>query len=245
MNEKLRVLSYNIHKGVSTLHRRYLLEGIRHAIRNIDADLVFLQEVIGEHSHHQKKFRLDVKLPQFEFLADQVWPHFSYGKNAVYQRGHHGNAILSKHPFKQTTHHDISRWRFSKRGILHGLILNKVHVYCVHFGLFNKERHYQLEQLIAVIKTTAPRDAPIIIAGDFNDWNREINTQLYQRLKLKECHLETHGHLAKTFPAFFPLLAMDRIYTRGCEISHATTLSGPQWWALSDHRALFTELTIL
>ncbi len=91
---ELRVCSYNIHKGFSTTRIRYLLEEIRHAIQLVNADLVFLQEVVGKH-----RSRSNFQASQFEFLADSVWPHFAYGKNSIFQDGHHGNAILSKTEF--------------------------------------------------------------------------------------------------------------------------------------------------
>ena len=44
----LRVCSYNIHKGVCASNVRPILPQLRHSIRTINADLMFLQEVVGE-----------------------------------------------------------------------------------------------------------------------------------------------------------------------------------------------------
>lgn len=65
---------------------------MRNTIQKYRVDLVLLQEVVGKHEKHTPT------TSQFEFLADGVWPHFAYGKNAVYDEGHHGNAILSLYP---------------------------------------------------------------------------------------------------------------------------------------------------
>ena len=99
-DNELRVCSYNIHKGFCAVNIRPILQNLRHAIRTIDADLVFLQEVVGERlsslDDNNKQGETTNSYPQFEYLADEVWPHHAYGRNAIYQKGHHGNAILSK-----------------------------------------------------------------------------------------------------------------------------------------------------
>ena len=174
----LRVLSYNIHKGFS-MDRRFVLERIKEVIHATQAELVFLQEVIGEHAGHRKKVDGWPITPQLEFLAGELWPHFAYGKNAVYSEGHHGNAILSSHPIIDFENIDISNNRFERRGLLHGTIEAvrpgepKLHVICVHLDLFEKGRLKQIEQIVKRIHEHVPDNAPLIIAGDFNDW-REI-----------------------------------------------------------------------
>src|SRR5690349_17254196 len=95
---RLRVLSYNIHKGFGPGNIKFILKKIKEALRSIHPDLVFLQEVLGHHEIHQKNIKGWPEQSQFEFLAHELWPHFAYGRNAVYTNGHHGNAILSKHP---------------------------------------------------------------------------------------------------------------------------------------------------
>ena len=46
----LRVLTVNTHKGFAFLGRRFVLSELREAVREVGADLVFLQEVQGEHA---------------------------------------------------------------------------------------------------------------------------------------------------------------------------------------------------
>ncbi len=113
---RLRILSYNIHKGFTITNQDFILTQIREALRELDADILFLQEVLGEHS--EVPITGWDTASQFEFLADSVWPHFSYGKNAVYQEGHHGNAILSKFPISSWSNHVISTNRLARRGLL-------------------------------------------------------------------------------------------------------------------------------
>lgn len=232
--QHFRVCSYNIHKGFSTSNRRFLLEDIRHAIRTIDADFVFLQEVMGE----------NLKLPssnkgnQFEYLADSIWPHYAYGHNAVYDKGHHGNAMLSKHSFLLFENHDVSRWSFSQRGVLLGQVSIGIYLICVHFGLFAVERKTQLDALAEIIKRYVPDDAPLIIAGDFNDWTGKLDPKIRKKLNVREAHSTVHGKLPRSFPGKLPLLPTDRIYFRNLDIEGAEVLSGAPWNRLSDHCAL-------
>ena len=95
----LKVLTYNIHKGFSATNLRFILHEIKQSLRHVDADIVFLQEVHGERKISNNRFDNWPNSRQFEYLADQVWHHYAYGKNAIYKSGHHGNAILSKYPF--------------------------------------------------------------------------------------------------------------------------------------------------
>ncbi len=243
MSETLRVFSYNIHKGFSPGNARYLLKEIRHAIRLVNADLLFLQEVIGENRKHQSRLT-NWQDRQFEYLADEIWHHKAYGKNAIYQHGHHGNAILSKHPFNHWKNFDISRWWFSQRGVLHGRLSNGLNVYCVHMGLFSLERQHQAELLVELIDSTAKPGEPLIIAGDMNDWRAKIHRYLQERLAVKEIHQQLNGKPARTFPAALPLLRMDRIYYRGLELLDASTLVEDHWRGLSDHCALYCEFQL-
>jgi endonuclease/exonuclease/phosphatase family metal-dependent hydrolase len=239
---RLRILSYNIHKGFSAGGRRFILEAIREAIRIVHADLVFLQEV---HGHHHDK----INGSQFEYLADQLWPHFAYGKNAVYTSGHHGNAILSKYPFSTWENIDISTNRLEKRGLLHGTIevphySEPIHAICVHLGLLEAERQNQIVALATRIQEMVPPSAPLVIGGDFNDWRRKATAPLRERLHIQEVFLETQGAHARTFPSWLPALPLDRIYYRGFHARSAHCFSGRPWSNLSDHAALYAELDL-
>lgn len=238
-DSKIRVCSYNIHKGFSAMNTRYLLKEIRHAIALVDADVVFLQEVVGENLNiNRSGSRDDMNDNHLEFLTDGIWPHFSYGKNAVYQKGHHGNAILSKYPITSSRNINITHWSFSQRGILIAELNNGVYLMCLHFGLFQQERERQLSSLLKTIDVEIPADAPLVIAGDFNDWNKRLHRVIETQSDLKEVYYETHGKVARTFPAFAPLLTMDRIYYRNLELLDVDVLSGDPWGGLSDHCAL-------
>jgi endonuclease/exonuclease/phosphatase family metal-dependent hydrolase len=229
---EIHVCSYNIHKGFSPTNLRFLLDEIRLAIRKVDADVVFLQEIMGEDRHRRRQTN------QLEFLADSIWHHHAYGKNAIYESGHHGNAILSKYPFVAWQNTDISLWSFSQRGILLGKTGNGIHLCCLHFGLFAIEREAQLRALASLLAEHVPESAPLIIAGDFNDWTQSIDRKICKLLQVNEAFREVHGKPARTFPSFYPLLQVDRIYYRNLTLKNAHILSGEPWTRLSDHCAL-------
>ena len=111
----IKVLTYNIHKGFSTGNRRFILHDIKESLRLVDADVVLLQEIHGERTISNNRFDDWPNNRQFEFLADQVWSHHAYGKNAIYKSGHHGNAILSKYPFIKWENIDVSFMRSASR----------------------------------------------------------------------------------------------------------------------------------
>jgi endonuclease/exonuclease/phosphatase family metal-dependent hydrolase len=243
----LRILSYNIHKGFS-LDRKFVLSAIKEAIHSTGAELVCLQEVIGEHSGHSKKISAWPVAPQLEFLADSIWPHFAYGKNAVYTEGHHGNAILSRMPVLEWENIDISNNRFERRGLLHATIQplregeKQLHVVCVHLDLFEKGRTIQLERIVKRIHDHVPDGCPLIIAGDFNDWREKASPVLEAELGVKEIFHILHGNHAKSFPSWFPFLPLDRIYVRGFRAVEAKCFTETPWDKLSDHGALLADL---
>lgn len=246
----LRILSYNIHKGFS-LDRRFVLSAIKQAIQTTGADLVFLQEVVGENKKHSRKLPDWPMTTQLEFLADSIWTHYAYGKNAVYSNGHHGNAILSLFPIVQYENIDISNNRFERRGLLHATIQVPdipeapcIHAICVHLDLFERGRIQQIERIVRRIHDHVPDDHPLIIAGDFNDWREKASAILEAELGVQEIFLKLYGQHARSFPSWLPFLPLDRIYTRGFEAVEASCFTEPPWDTLSDHGALLANLRL-
>ncbi|MFK7864241.1 MAG: endonuclease/exonuclease/phosphatase family protein [Pseudohongiellaceae bacterium] len=239
----LKVLTLNIHKGFSSGNLSFTLEKIRQQLRKTKSDLVFLQEVVGKNTKRQASIENWPDLQQFEYLADSLWPHFAYGKNSIYQHGHHGNAILSEVPFSTSNNIDISLVRYSQRGFLHGVLESGIHVLCTHLGLFETERVLQIRKLVTHIQESIPPSAPLILAGDFNDWNLKTHRFLVGKLGLKETYKSLHGRLPSTFPSRLPFLPMDRIYTRGFNVTGAQVLHGEPWHALTDHSPLTADIS--
>jgi endonuclease/exonuclease/phosphatase family metal-dependent hydrolase len=243
----MRILSYNIHKGFTFGNTRFVLSHIRENLRMVDPDLVLLQEVLGDHRGHARRLKEWPKESQFEYLADRLWPHHAYGKNAVYSEGHHGNALLSKNEIVLWENIDVSNNRFERRGMLHAVVhapqCNRdLHVICLHLDLFSGGRERQMARLSQRIEQSVPRDAPLIVAGDFNDWKERCGRVLESELDLVEIHKTVHGYHARSFPSWWPFLPLDRMYCRGLEPIGAECLSGEPWCDLSDHAAYLAEV---
>ena len=239
-----KVLTLNIHKGFSMTNRRFTLDRIRGNLRETGSNIMFLQEVIGKHERHKDKISDWPETNQLEFLADTVWDHFAYGKNAIYQHGHHGNAILSELPFADSSNVDVSTLRFSQRGILHGVLENQVHLLCVHLGLFERERREQVGRLIKYIQNNIPKSEPIVLAGDFNDWRKKTHRRLKLECDLIEACEHYRNRVANTFPAMMPLLPMDRIYLRGFSVNNIEVMAHSSWRQLSDHCAVIADISL-
>ena len=105
---KIRVATYNIHKGVSgSLRKRVRIHDVKLALHSMDADIVFLQEV-QEKNDRMSKHNGYPQGTQLDFLCTGSYLHRAYGMNAVYPHGHHGNAIVSRHAIGRHLNHDIS-----------------------------------------------------------------------------------------------------------------------------------------
>ncbi|MES2632467.1 MAG: endonuclease/exonuclease/phosphatase family protein [Pseudomonadota bacterium] len=239
----LTVMTVNIHKGFTSFNRKFILPELRDAVRAVGADVVFLQEVMGTNGHESRS----ADAPHYEFLADEIWPQFAYGRNSVYPKGHHGNAVMSKFPIIHFQNHDVSVAGPEKRGLLHCVLdmpgrEQKIHAICVHLGLAESHRAQQLDLLCQMVRGEVPDDAPLIVAGDFNDWRRRAHAVLEREVGLKEVFVTAYGESAKTFPSRFPLLSLDRIYVRNASVHLPVVLPRKPWSHLSDHAPLAAEI---
>jgi endonuclease/exonuclease/phosphatase family metal-dependent hydrolase len=265
---KIRVATYNIHKGVTGIRGRPRIHDVRMALHTIDAEILFLQEV-QDRNERLVRHRGYPKATQLDFLAASGYEHRAYGMNAVYPHGHHGNAILSRHPIGHFTNHDISDHLLEKRGLLHAVTRpprargHDVHLICVHLGLIKRSRVRQARFLIDFVQQEIPKKAPIIIAGDFNDWQRRVDFLLREELGLDEVgsangkprrrslfdlflpwRERTPLTVARTFPSFAPWLTLDRIYVRGFRVLSTEVPRGLAWARRSDHMPLIAELEL-
>jgi len=268
---KIRVATYNIHKGVSSLRSTPRVIALKKAIAEFDADIVFLQEVQGRHDRFQARYGEAARghrhwpvTAQHEFFAGESH-HSAYGMNAVYDHGHHGNALLSTFLIQDTRNHDVSDHAYEQRGILHCVLETAacpIHCYVVHLGLFEGARARQTATLIEAVQDSAPNGEPVIIAGDFNDWRNTLSDRLRNALGVTEVFDELGprsplGDMvrswagrqprlapARTFPAALPWFRLDRIYVRGFNVDNAQVKHGPLWARLSDHAPIVAELQL-
>jgi endonuclease/exonuclease/phosphatase family metal-dependent hydrolase len=247
MSRPLTVVTYNIHKGLSQFNRRLVLHDIREQLRALDADVAFLQEVQGKNDRNARRHVMWPEMSQHEFLTHEGC-HCVYGMNAVYTDGHHGNAIVSRHPIPSWENIDISHHPIESRGLLHCEVKidgwrQPLHCINVHLGLLARSRRLQLEWLAERIREAVPKKGPLVVAGDFNDWQGRASAYLAKELGLYEVFEKAEGRLAKSFPAQMPIFTLDRIYVRDLNIEGVQRHMGGHWSKLSDHVCLAARLT--
>ena len=233
----LKLLTINVHKGVG-LWRRPILKHLREAVAMVGADIVCLQEVRGG---------TPAAVPQYEALADGLWPQHAYGRNAAGPTSDHGNAVLSRWPILFTRNHDVTVPGDEARGLLHCVLAlpglaQDLQLICVHLGLRESHRRWQLDRLLGLV-ATVPDSATLIVAGDFNDWRQRAD-RILSPVGLHEVHVRHHGSPARSFPARWPVLALDRIYLRGIAASRPLPMPRRPWRALSDHVPVAAALTL-
>ncbi len=246
MSTKLRVVTLNIHKGLSQFNRRMVIHELREGLRLLKPDVVFLQEVAGDNRRDAKRFAAWPGKGQHEFLAGDELQHV-YGRNRVHQYGHYGNAMLSRFPIVSHENMDVSDHRFERRGLLHTVLKvpgwrRNLHCVCVHLSLHERGRKRQLDALGERLQELVARNAPLIIAGDFNDWRQRASPILEKSLGMTEASLAAFGRHQKTYPSLLPMFKLDRIYVRGFEVVKSQVHRGPPWSLLSDHLAVSAEL---
>ena len=246
MTEKLRVVTLNIHKGLSQFNTRVVIHELREGLRALEPDLVFLQEVQGLNERHALRYAAWPGTPQHEFLAGADWQH-AYGPNRAHQYGHYGNAMLSRFPIVSSQNADVSDHRFERRGMLHAVVRvpgwkRNLHCVCVHLSLHERGRRRQLQAIAERLRQFIESDMPIIVAGDFNDWRQRATSVLRTSLGMSEVSAAASGRHLRTFPSLLPILRLDRIYVRGFRVVRSEVHRGAPWSMLSDHLALSAEL---
>lgn len=214
---KLRVLSYNIHKCIGGLDRRYRPERIVETILHHDPDIVLLQEVDNGAKRSLHHSQVDV-LAKMLNLEHHCW----YPNVPVRSGGHHGNAILSRFHLHDTHNIDITTPPKKKRGVVYArqrieladpktVHSRTLHIYNMHLGLSQIERKIQLRRFL----DSEPfqglhQDTPIIIGGDLNDVYGNLGSKL-----LTPAGFRTWQKPQATFPAYAPMRALDGLYLRG------------------------------
>jgi len=205
---KFRVVTYNIHKCVG-IDRRLRPERIAGVLREIDADIIALQEVLcvqGEENQDD----------QAHFIARELGLEFRFGENRRLKGGAYGNVLLSRFPIVAARNHDISVAGREQRGCLrvdidlHGKQL--LHAYNVHLGTSFTERRNQARKLLHddVLKN---RDhaGPRILLGDFNEWTHGLASRLLKE-HFRSADIRAHIGRTSTYPGVLPFLHLDHIY---------------------------------
>jgi endonuclease/exonuclease/phosphatase family metal-dependent hydrolase len=206
--QRVRVATYNIHK-CRGLDRRTRPERIVDVLREIDADVIALQEVLSldgvERQHDQARF-----------IAEEMGLSYFLGENRKHRGAAYGNVVLSRFPILQTFNYDLSVRGREERGCLRADLEVKgaglLHVFNVHLGTAYLERRYQARKLIdEAILSNKELAGMRIMLGDFNEWTRGLTTKLLAA-HLKSADLRNHLRRTKTYPGVLPVMHLDHIY---------------------------------
>jgi endonuclease/exonuclease/phosphatase family metal-dependent hydrolase len=206
----MRLLTYNIHKGIGGSDRRYGLDRVIAVIGEEQPDLVCLQEV-------DRNVRRSQYHDQPELLARSLGAaaHL-YQLNVPHQEGGYGNLILSRWPFHSEHQISLRHRRRKPRGAQLVVIdtpEGPLHLVNWHLGLRERERRWQANHLLNHHLFLKAAHFPTLIAGDSNDWR---NTLLDNALRPHRFQHATDGSLRfRSFPAFLALAALDKVFYRG------------------------------
>ena len=242
----VRLISWNVHKCIGGLDRRYDPARIAAVLASAEPSIVLLQEV----AQNGRRFRHE---RQIDVLGDALGlPHRSYFVNVRFgaHRGEYGNAILSRMPIASTENVDLTLPKRKARSVLHAELrlptpgggTRTLHVFNLHLGLGEAERREQLRRFLDFNTLRSLHQAtPVLVAGDFNDvWG-----SLGKRLLVPAGFTGPQRPL-RTFPAWAPVRALDSLYVRGDV--ELTSLERPRTRAArtaSDHLPLVADLRVL
>ena len=205
----MRLMTYNIHKGVGA-DRRYRLDRAAAVIAAEAPDLVCLQEV----DRNVRRSRHD---DQPALLAERLRAEFFlYQLNVPHGEGGYGNLLLSRWPIRDSRGVSLHYRRRTRRGAQLAVVETPegpLHLVHVHFGLSERERRWQAATLLEQPEFEASAHLPTLIAGDFNDWRNTLGRRCLLAHGFRPA--TTPIRRFRTFPAFLPLAAIDKIYVRG------------------------------
>jgi endonuclease/exonuclease/phosphatase family metal-dependent hydrolase len=240
---RLRVLSYNIHKCIGGVDRRYQPDRVAEVIHKLDCDVVMLQEVDAGVARSNGDDQVEL-LGETLGMRYRTW----YPNVAVRGGGQYGNAILSRYPLIESTNIDLTQRFKKRRSVLHGVIRVRhdeidrtVHVYNMHLGLARYERRRQLAMFLDSHPFThLHQETPVVVGGDLNDVYGGLDELLIP------AGFRGTDRRPRTFPAWGPVRALDGIFVRGrVDFLGLARCDSDLARRASDHRPLVAEVRLL
>lgn len=236
MSARLRIVTYNIHRGLSPFRKKEVLDNITAVIRSTEADVLCLQEDITNEMFESS---------EIEWRCREVWENAVYGETVQAKGSSQGNTILSRFPMTRSNNIDISAdFGEPRRALACELKLDGgqlIQVCCTHLGLTKIQRRTQAAKLVDFLKNVTAANEAMILAGDFNDWQLDLSSYFQEKLGLEEAHLKLHGRHCRTYPAWLPMLKLDRIYYRQLTPKTAWRVASFGGRGYSDHLPLVVD----
>ena len=242
MSETVRVATYNVHRWQG-MNGRSKPDVARagYVISELDADVIALQEVLRpfapEGSDGPGGIDGDDALGR---LCDELDLHLAFAVTRHHRRGQLGNAILSRFPITAITVIDISYSRIERRGALAACVGHagmSLGVVATHLSLVDRTRHRQVQSLL---EHPQMNSGPSVLMGDMNAWRKcKGSKELEESLNLHH-----NVNWPASFPAGRPMLALDRIYTRGADVLEVKQHESAAARKASDHLPVVAEVRI-
>ena len=237
-----RVVTYNVHK-CQGLDRRVRPARIAAVLRELDADVIAMQEVVSVESDARRE------LHQARFIAEELGYHYCVGENRRHQGGAYGNVILTRLPIEEHCNYDIT-WRWQEpRGCLRADVRvgegAVVHVFNAHLGTAFVERRHQGRKLVSDAVLRHPRlSGPRVLLGDFNEWTRGLASRLLAE-ELLSPDLGRHLRRRRTYPGPLPFLHLDHVYhDPALELERLTLHRSLTALVASDHLPLVADFRL-
>jgi endonuclease/exonuclease/phosphatase family metal-dependent hydrolase len=227
----LTVATWNIHGAIGA-DGRYAPARIVDVLREVDADIVALQEVASEQAH--ENFLRD--------LERETGFHVAAGLLRQRHGDDFGNALLSRYPVQSVEHLDLTVDHYEPRGAIDvcidvGIAL-PLRVIATHLGLRPGERREQVRRIISAFERDSPH--PTLLMGDLNEWF------LWGRpLRWLHAHFRNIPPAPPTFPARRPVFALDRIWVSPSGgVTRLARHSSSLARAASDHLPLVADIVV-
>ena len=233
----LRIATYNIHR-CRGMDRRVDPGRIVEVLRDIDADVVALQEVIGAG-------------PAGAGQAEEIGAGLGMGwvMTCVRTLRQHqfGNVVMSRLPIVHHSQYDLT-WRTCEPRACQRADLDLgsgqvLHMYNVHLGTAVLERRYQAGRLASFVhdrRVTGPK----VILGDFNEWMRGLATKTLSAL-FESIDIAAHLKRRRTYPGLFPVVHLDHMYYEGrVEVVNVEMPRTRKALMASDHLPLVANLRV-
>lgn len=233
----LRIATYNVHR-CRGMDRRTTPSRIADVVRELNADVVALQEVVGAGPNGAG---------QAEEIGAAVGMGWVMAPVRHLRKHLYGNVILSRLPIVDHGQYDLS-WRTCEpRGCQRADLDvgggHLLHIYNVHLGTAVLERRYQAGRLASYVhdrRVTGPK----IILGDFNEWLKGLATKTLSGL-FESIDIYAHLKRRRTYPGVFPVVHLDHIYYEGRVIVNGVELLRSRTALMaSDHLPLVANLRI-
>jgi len=232
----MRLLSWNIHKGIGGRDRRYALERIIDCIEAENPDVCCLQEV----DRHVRRSRFD---DQPRLLARYFRCHSVFQANVHVGAGTYGNLVLSRWPVASRHRITLRQAGRKPRGA-QLLVIDSpegaLHLVHTHLGLAERERRWQVDRLLGHMLFRGADRHPTLIVGDFNDWRDSLGGGTLAARGFAQVTSPTARF--RTFPAWLAIGALDKAFVRGgVDVRHARVVRTSLAKAASDHLPLVLD----